>query len=298
MDLIERIVLRCDGMLSPAAYRAVYEAGRRGGLIVEVGTALGAGTAALASGLRDSGLPGRVISFDPMEGGPRRQISTVQARVAHVRGNLEHFGVGDLVDIVPSTLPKGLDRLPAGDPVSVLMLDADGRLDRDLLAIFDRLAPDCAIIIDDLADKVRLKRAGVFSYSIDSKMRLAFSLVRILKEDDAITPGSMIKETYFGAKGAGRVDPLRMLEGYRDLVFTTARLTPVGMVRRFAVRRLEALAPGLLQRLRLRKRQAIQGPHPAAPSNRHSSMSDVARAQSPAPSPIAPSNRSVASISV
>lgn len=271
-------MLRCDGMLSQAAYRAIFEAGQRGGLIIEVGTALGAATTALALGLQESGLPGKIVSFDPMLRGPRRQISTVEARVQHVRSNLAHFGVAELVEIVPSTLPEGLGALPPGQPISVLMLDADGRLDRDLLLVFHRLVPDCTIIIDDLADKVRLKRERLFTFSIDAKMRLAHRMVRILKDDGVITPGRTIKETYFGKKGTTtRLDPVRFLDAYHGLVFMETTLTPAEVIRRLVVRTLEKLAPFVLQRLRVIKRRGVSSAKPKLAIDSHVACEVVLR---------------------
>ena len=258
-SIFEEIVRRCDGMLSPAVYQRVYEAARTGGLILEVGTALGAGTVALALGLKDGGKPGKVISFDPMEGGPRRQISGMQERMGHVRANLEYFEVAHLVELVPTTLPQGIEILPE-QPVSVLMLDADGRIDRDLLLLYDRLLPGATLIIDDCLDKVRLHKTGPATYRIDAKMRLVFLLVSWMERSGLLITGNQVKDTCFATKpvGAGKkLDPAEILEVYRELVFTTAQLSAMQSLRRRVIRLLEAYSPQLLQQLRIYKRRSI-----------------------------------------
>lgn len=259
-SVFEDIVRQCDGMLSPAAYRRIYESARAGGLIVEVGTALGAGTVALALGLKDSGKQGQVISFDPMHGGPRRQISDTGKRMEHVRANLRHFGVEELVELVPAAIPEGVAALPEDTPISVLMLDADGRIDRDLLVLYERLKPGATLIIDDCVDKVRLHKAGATTYRIDAKMRLVYLLVQLLERQGFLIPEGQVKDTRFGHKPFGetkQLDPAEILEVYRKLVFTTARFSPLQAIRHRLIRMLEAYSPHLLQHLRLHKRRSI-----------------------------------------
>lgn len=254
------IVCQCDGMLSPAAYQRIYETARIGGLMVEVGTALGAGTVALALGLKDSGRDGRVISFDPMHGGPRRQISGTDRRLEHIRTNLRHFGVDELVELVPAALPEGASALPDGQPISVLMLDADGRIDRDLLVLYERLQPGATLIIDDCVDKVRLHKSGGSTYRIDAKMRLVYLLVEWLERQGFLIPEEKVKDTCFAHKPFGvtkQLDPAEILEVYRKLVFTTAHFSSFQAARHRLIRLLEAHSPSLLQQLRLHKRRSI-----------------------------------------
>ncbi|UVO52376.1 class I SAM-dependent methyltransferase [Sphingomonas sp. SUN019] len=261
MSIFEEIVTRCDGMLSPAAYQALYEAGRRGGLIVEVGTALGAATVALALGLKDSGRPGRVISFDPMLGGPRRQISTSSARVDHITESLRHFAVDEFVTLVTSTLPDGLGRIPADEKISVLVIDADGRIDRDLIAVYDMVEAGGMIIVDDVLDKVRLRKSGNSKYRIDAKMRLSYLLVKILEDDRFISPMFAVGNTYFGEKPYlfnAPIDPIRMLEGYRQIVFCDARMSKGQMMRYRILRLAERHMPRQLQHARMMYRRRVE----------------------------------------
>lgn len=251
------IVTRCDGMLSAAAYQKIYETGLRGGLIVEVGTALGAGTTALALGLRDSGKPGHVFSFDPMTGGPRRDIATPEARRERVQDNLRFFGVEDYVNLVVATLPECIHIVPQQN-LSVLMLDADGMIDRDIAVAAPLLRESTALIIDDCCDLVRLKKRGWSLYRVDQKMKLTFLLIDILRSGRFMSRGTMVKDTYFGeVVDVAQLPRLRpqIMEAYRSLVFADAPLTHRARAREFMVRNLDRFFPTTLQRLRAAYRQ-------------------------------------------
>lgn len=257
-SIFNEIVRRCHGMLPPAVYKKIYEFGRSGGLIVEVGTALGAGTAALALGLRDSGKPGRVVTFDPMTGGPLRQVSDPSARAQLVRSNLEHFGVTGLVDVVTDTLGAGVAAIGSDEPISVLMIDADGRIDRDLLVAAPRLRSGTKLIIDDIGDELRLTDRTGSKLKVDQKMRLAFLLLERFKRLGLISDGLLIKETYFGEVLQSNPEiPLeQVLEAYRELVFGYTHWRYSERARRSVLKLMERWAPGVLQRARVLYRNA------------------------------------------
>jgi predicted O-methyltransferase YrrM len=257
-SVFDEIVRRCLGMLPPAVYKKIYDFGLRGGLIVEVGTALGAGTAALAMGLRDSGKPGRVVSFDPMTGGPLRKVSDASDRAQLVKSNLEYFGVADLVEVVTESLPDGIARLGADEPISVFMIDADGRLDRDLIAVAPRLGKGTRLIIDDIGDKLRLTERKGTRLKVDQKMRLAFLLLRKFQRDGLISEGVLIKETYFGEvlQSAPEIRLEDVLETYRELVFGYTHWRYSDRARRYVVKWMERNTPRILQRARVLYRNA------------------------------------------
>jgi predicted O-methyltransferase YrrM len=257
-SVFNEIVRRCHGMLPPAVYKKIYEFGRSGGLIVEVGTALGAGTAALALGLRDSGKPGRVVTFDPMTGGPLRQVSDATARAQLVRSNLEHFGIADLVDVVTDTLGAGFDAIGASDSISVFMIDADGRIDRDLLVAAPRLRAGTKLIIDDIGDELRLTDRIGSKLKVDQKMRLAFLLLERFKRAGLISEGRLIKETYFGEvlRSNPEIPLEQVLEAYRELVFGYTNWRYSERARRSVLKLMERWAPGILQRARVLYRNA------------------------------------------
>ncbi|WP_395336011.1 class I SAM-dependent methyltransferase [Novosphingobium sp. BL-8H] len=267
-ELFSELIVTCDGMLSPQVYARVYETAQRGGVIVEVGTALGAATVALALGLQSSGKPGHVFTFDPMTGGPRRSIKTAEQRIARIEKSLAHYGVADRVTITPQDLVSGLAALPKGEDVSVLMLDADGRIDRDLQVLHGRCASDCSMIIDDVADRVRVKRRGA-TYRIDSKMRLSWLLTNMLISSGKLSSGQRLVDTYFGELTC---DPLQIIEPgdalavYRQLVFQSASANRIQRLRSRVLEWGQDLAPDLAARCRRVYRHVKYGPAHSEPA--------------------------------
>ena len=246
------IVETCDGMLAPQTYRKIYEMGLTGGLIVEVGTAMGAATAALAMGLKDSGKPGRIYTFDPMSGGPRQHITDIDARVDRIRNNLAKYDVADLVEIVPLDLKSGLHILPTDQQIEVLMLDADGRIDRDLNLLNDRILEDCMLIIDDVADKVKVFRKNG-AMRVDSKLRLSYLLVDMLKKKGFITDGQLIAHTYFGQSLNLRnfkESDSAVIAVYRELVFQDTHMPLFESIRKTSMRNIQSYAPDLAAKMR------------------------------------------------
>ncbi|WP_395397556.1 class I SAM-dependent methyltransferase [Novosphingobium sp. BL-8A] len=279
-ELFSELIETCDGMLPPQVYARIYQTAQRGGLIVEVGTALGAATVALALGLKHSGRAGHVFTFDPMTGGPRRSVGSAEKRIARIRQNLAHYGVTDLVTITPHDLCGGLSALPDG-PVSVLMLDADGRIDRDLEILNDRLVRDCSLIIDDVADLVRVKRRGAV-YRIDSKMRLSWLLTNKLIASGSLSTGQKLVDTYFGQLTGDRarlIEPADALDAYRQLVFQNASANRMQRLRSHVLEWWQDLSPDLAAKCR-RAYRRIKYRDQMAASDRVHPASDASVSQS------------------
>lgn len=255
-------------MLAPSIYQRLYELARdmAGNLIVEVGTAKGAATVALALGLRDAGKHGRVISFD--RGRTRAGQGDPHAYQELVKRNLRHFGVEEYVELVVGEVNKTADTVPRSAEICLLMLDADGAIDRDLGHFFNRVVPGGLIVIDDCADRVRVRRVGFSITKIDAKMRLTHLLLSYFKSNRFLSEGMQIKDTYFGHKlrdfPDGCPNPDDMLDIYRQLVFTSARTSALVTARSLAVRMLGRINPKLTQRLRVHGRRYISA-HPKRP---------------------------------
>jgi predicted O-methyltransferase YrrM len=215
---------RCDGMMSAEVYERVYDAALAapGEVFVEVGTAHGAATVCLALALRDSGRGGRVYSFDRFGKGGRAAYANGR-NLEIARESLAAFGVADMVGIVPGDIAKA--EVPVSiDGAGLLMLDCDGRIDRDFAAFYDRLRPGATIIIDDCADRVRAtRRKG--RLRIDQKHRLTFLLTSSAAKHELICETGMANETWIGVKRDRRFadwPQASILNAYRRLVFAGA----------------------------------------------------------------------------
>jgi predicted O-methyltransferase YrrM len=261
----EDIAVHCEGMLAPAIYRRLYETAFNApdGYVVEIGTAGGAATASLALGLQHSGKSGRVVTVDR---GRRRTGGGDPARYrAGVQASLRHYGVEDRVDLVIGEAADAVKAVPAAAAIAVLMIDADGAIDRDLRAFFDRVIPGGDIVIDDCLDIVRVHRTGLFDVTVDAKMRLTQLLLSYFKQKGLLSAGTQIKDTYFGKKvqdfAQTDITDEAIFEIYRQLIFSSSRVMPVLIDRVMVVRLMNLISPTLTQRLRVRHRRRVASTH-------------------------------------
>lgn len=226
-QLLERLRRETHGKLPLNVYRRIYEtAARRGGTFVEIGTAQGAATIAMALGAQAAGQQFHIFTCDPFITGSHPRGVSIDAKVRVVQRGFERFGVAGSITIVVGTVAE---LLAADDPraISLLMLDADGRIDRDLAALHARLASDCAIIIDDVEDRIYLHptRRGL---RIQQKHRLTHLLVDAYARRGLLDRREALGQTGWYAMGPARL-PAEEIErlalgAYRQLVMTTVTL--------------------------------------------------------------------------
>jgi predicted O-methyltransferase YrrM len=211
-----------NGMLPVRVYERLTTLAcrTRPAVIVEVDTAHGAATIAMATGCKAAGAAFHLYTADPFSGfSSRAALGGVEDNLRVVDATLRQFGVADCVTVVVGTVIDLLPRIPAG-AVELLLIDADGRIDRDLAAIYDRLSPGAGIVIDDVDGDVCLTR---FAYRLhcDQKHRLTRLIV-----DRLLASGHLVNEhvecsTGFFSKGQGTAAASESpaFPAYRELVF-------------------------------------------------------------------------------
>ena len=227
MDDVDRLLSRvkrsANGKLPLRVYRRLYDsaAARGGGTLVEIGTAQGAATIALALGATASGADFRILTVDAFVTGSRPRGASVEEKCGIVRRGFESFGISARVDLIAGTTA---DLIAIADPrdIGLLLLDADGRIDRDLALLYARLRPDCTIVIDDVDDNNYLywhKRRLRF----DQKHRLTYLLAERFTAAGLLAPDESAGQTRWYRKGAaapgGAEIELLALPCYRELVF-------------------------------------------------------------------------------
>ncbi len=126
------------------------------GNVLEIGPYLGGSTIAAALGTRDSGQQRIAVTVEP--GGAYKHARVPSKNILKdLRNNLAREDVADLVTIVEgfsgneATVAAVHERLPRGS-VSLLVIDADGGIERDFNLYRDVLAPNCWVVIDDYYD--------------------------------------------------------------------------------------------------------------------------------------------------
>ena len=223
---------KCNGMLPVSVYQEIYDTACAcpGICFVEVGTAHAAATVCLARALKDTNRSGKVYSFEKILGGSREQYGDVERNIEIIRGNIDHFGVSDYVELIIGDVRECADRVPSRAEIGLLLLDADGCIDRDFEIFYDRVKSGGAVVIDDVQDRVILTRNGWrglnFKYRIDQKHRLSHEFLSLFQSKGLIDRGSFCGEaTWHGKKlDATMADVTReeILAVYRRLVFADA----------------------------------------------------------------------------
>jgi predicted O-methyltransferase YrrM len=248
-------------MLSAQVYAKIYEFAKAApkGSFVEVGAAHGAATVSLAWALSDRSSDEVVYSFEKIVGGSREKFGSFDENKNILSSNIEAFGMEERVRFAFGDVRNDHAIVPQDETISLMMLDADGRLDRDFALFFDQLVPGSAVIIDDVSPNVRVKclkkTFEIHNLRIDQKHRITHLLIDLFEKEGLIA-GDLCESTYFGVKQSGasyaRVAP-QVIERYHELVFADARYEAVpggiaGIVKRALARVLPGSAVEWLRR--------------------------------------------------
>jgi precorrin-6B methylase 2 len=237
MDEIDRLLARvkesCFGMLPLAVYHRIFEtaAARGGGTFVEIGTSQGAATIAMALGAKAAGKTFRIYSVDNFILGSRPKGASPEEKMAIIRQGYEAFGVADSIETIAGTsadLP-GPAQLPR---VDLLLIDADGRIDRDLALLHERLAPDAPVIVDDIDDAAFLVMlAGRLTFN--QKHRATHLLIRHFLDARLLVADTPSGQTGWYRKGhvpfsPGEIERLA-LPAYRELIYAPVNGIAAGL---------------------------------------------------------------------
>jgi len=254
MDEIDRLLSRvkqdCFGMLPLAVYRRIYEtaATLSGGTLVEIGTSQGAATIAMALGAKSAGIEFRIYSADEFVTGSRPVGGSAAEKLEIVRRGYQAFGVADSVENVTggsAALPPAAD-LPK---IALLLIDADGLIDRDLALLHGRLEPNAPVIVDDVDEKVYFSiRKG--RPVVDQKHRLTNLIIERFIAAELLVADEPSGQTGWYRKGPVSASPEEIerlaLPAYRKLVMTS--LDGAGTnLRWWAWRYISARSPGLVR---------------------------------------------------
>ena len=254
MDEVDRLLAQAKrdalGWMPVPVYRRIHDtaAAAGGGTFVEIGTSNGAATIALALGGKAGGKAFRILTVDRFQAGKGVPGATVSERAQSVRRRFERFGVVDSIEIVAGTAADLVER---HDPraIGLLLLDTDGRIDLELALLYDRLAPACPIIVDDVDGRTYVRRDRGTAV-VDQKHRLLRMLVGIyVRAGLLVDRGATLGQTGWYAKGAAALAPGEIerlaLPAYRELTRVSLDSAEFGFRRalvRATARRIPVLA--------------------------------------------------------
>lgn len=213
-------------MMRPDVYEAVHDAAMTApdGLFVEIGTAHGASTVCIGMAAQERGL--KVKTFDSFRAGGRRNYGDASENEAIATANIARYGLADTVTIQKCDAADVATFID--EPVSLLMLDCDGRIDRDIAALFDMLVPGATIIIDDCAPRSRVRDNPDGTCRIDQKHLLTWLLTESMGPAGVLIRTGTTYQTWFGRKGEAEFSAWSLdarLAAYRGLVFANGELS-------------------------------------------------------------------------
>jgi hypothetical protein len=221
--VFREIKFRANGMLDPLVYAEINRwASSVEADIVEIGTAHGAATISAALGL-PAGF--RVRTVERMNGGSRARYGGPEENIRIIHANLARFGVTDKVRLHVGSVDVVAPEM-GEEPIGMLILDADGCIDRDFRLFYDRLVPGAPIVIDDYRPHYVGTTQSGGELVVDQKHRITTLLVDLFVELGLIQRQKIINDTFFGRKPFNapplELPEARVLAIYRQLIITRA----------------------------------------------------------------------------
>jgi len=218
---------KANGMLSIDVYQEMYHLAQKveqNTTILEIGTAHGAGAISLALGSQGKN---KVASIDKITGGSRDKFGTLEENKVIIKNNFKYFGVEKVIDFYIGTSTEIASHLPEELTISMLVIDADGAIDRDFELFYNKLLPGSTIIIDDYSNYVRIKKDKKIT-RIDQKFRLTHMLVSFMEQASLLKKNKVIDSTYFGIKPQNQKDDVNFSQYdfrpiYRNLTFANTQ---------------------------------------------------------------------------
>tara|TARA_B100000787_G_C16150241_1_gene276211 strand:+ start:319 stop:1146 length:828 start_codon:yes stop_codon:yes gene_type:complete len=218
---------KANGMLSIDVYQEMYHLAQKveqNTTILEIGTAHGAGSISLALGSQGKN---KVASIDKITGGSRDKFGTLEENKVIIKNNFKYFGVEKVIDFYIGTSTEIASHLPEELTISMLVIDADGAIDRDFELFYNKLLPGSTIIIDDYSNYVRIKKDKKIT-RIDQKFRLTHMLVSFMEQANLLKKNKVIDSTYFGIKPQNQKDDVNFSQYdfrhvYRNLTFANTK---------------------------------------------------------------------------
>ena len=218
---------KANGMLSIDVYQEMYHLAQKveqNTTILEIGTAHGAGAISLALGSQGKN---KVASIDKITGGSRDKFGTLEENKVIIKNNFKYFGVEKVIDFYIGTSTEIASRLPEELTISMLVIDADGAIDRDFELFYNKLLPGSTIIIDDYSNYVRIKKDKKIT-RIDQKFRLTHMLISFMEDASLLKKNKVIDSTYFGIKPQNLKDDVNFSQYdfrpvYRNLTFVNTQ---------------------------------------------------------------------------
>lgn len=142
------------------------------GHVLEIGAFVGGATIAAAFGIRDSGTRKTLLAIEP-GGSVKHETLGTSNILRDLERNLARQGVSELVTLIkgcsfePATV-SAVQRSLGSAEIGLVIIDADGEVQRDINCYSDKLADKCWVVIDDYHGTAANSKVGSTRVQIDA----------------------------------------------------------------------------------------------------------------------------------
>ncbi len=198
-----------DGMLDSRVYRRLYnEVQQQPDLdIVEIGGATGTASIVMGWALKEGQRKSKVIVVEKCERGSRTSKGEYAHNISILEANWKRFGVDRQLCLYPHkiSLKNGHEVLDliSTPQIAGLVLDADGRIDRDFFLFWPRLREGGLIVVDDVEQGFQRRVRGDGSVEVLGKRVLTWRLLNKFVDWGLFEPVWEYHGTVFGKKPIG-----------------------------------------------------------------------------------------------
>jgi len=234
---IREIVNECNGYLPIKCYDKIFNIAKniKEGIIVEVGTAHAASSIIMSKS--NSNI--KIYTIDKIYGGSiESRFGSYDRNKEIINDNLNKFNANN-VTFLPYDSISAASYIKEKD-ISLLFLDADGMIDRDLKLFLPKMKIGSKIIIDDYSNKAKLKRIKKLNVKVDLKHKLTFELTNLFIKENLLKIESKCNETIF-CELVSKIDLEKIndkiLNAYKKIVFSEGKLQ-LGIKNIFSIKRL------------------------------------------------------------
>lgn len=131
---------------------------------------------------------------------------------------MQRFGRDDF-----STPEESVDKIPFDDSrpnIGLVVIDADGAIDRELNLLYDRTVEGGAVVIDDYNDYLKYYGLSKNRVHVDAKHKVTKALVDYYVEEGFLEVDKVIQSTWFGykPKGARSISHSNPITVYRNFI--------------------------------------------------------------------------------
>jgi hypothetical protein len=217
-----------NGMLPAEVYCKIFDSIKSlsGEPILEIGTAHGAATISLGLGAKRYDTKHKIVTADLFGGrfSSRRAYGDTDQNFKIVIDNLARAGISEDVHVFKGSSEELAKSEYCPQSISMLMLDADGRIDRDFLLFYPKVKEGGIIVIDDADPGIYLSLNFDGEAYVDLKHRITSLLAKAFHQAGFISDLEMVSNTLFCRSTAKQLDveefKTMALKAYRELVFS------------------------------------------------------------------------------